>query len=143
MEEQTEIISNNEMKLATIDLGKKQKQENERKYRDEAEEIEAKISQLQKEKREKLYLARSLLDDIDRMSQEHRDVQYLISQSKDKKNEISKQYKDKSGKKSECSQTIKNFQLELHKLELQINRRSENLKYQPLYRPNSNKKGKY
>ena len=79
MEEQTEIISSNEMKLTRIELEKKQK-------RDEQEQIEAQIKQLQKEKREKSELKRSLIDDIDRLSQEHRDVQSLISQSTYKKN---------------------------------------------------------
>jgi DNA gyrase/topoisomerase IV subunit A len=62
MEEQTEIISSNEMKLTRIELEKKQK-------RDEQEQIEAQIKQLQKEKREKSELKRYLIDDIDRLSQ--------------------------------------------------------------------------
>ena len=131
------------MKLTRIHLKKKQKQENERKCRDEKEQIKANIIQLLKEQREKSDLERSLLDDIDRMSQEQSDVQYLISQSKYKKNEISKRYEDEFGKEKECSQIINNLQLELYQLELQINQRSENLQYQPRHRPNSNESGKY
>ena len=143
MEKQTDIIADIEKELTRLELEKKQKRENERKCRDEREKIETKIQQLQKESNEQLDLERSLLDDIDRMSQTERDVQYLISQSKCKKNEISKQYKDESAKERECSQTINSLQLELHKLELQINRRSENLQYQPRQMPNSNENGKY
>jgi DNA-directed RNA polymerase alpha subunit len=79
MEEQTQIISGNKMKLTRIELEKKQK-------RDEQEQIEAQIKQLQKEKRETSELKRSLIEKIDRLSQEHRDVQFLISQSTYKKN---------------------------------------------------------
>jgi ABC-type phosphate transport system auxiliary subunit len=81
MEEQTQIINSNNIKLTNIELEKKQKLENERTCRDEQEQIEAQIKQLQKEKRKKSELERSLIDDIDRLSQEHRDVQCLISQS--------------------------------------------------------------
>jgi chromosome segregation ATPase len=143
MEKQTDIIADIEKELTKLELEKKQKRENERKCRDKREKIEAKIQQLQKESSEQLDLERSLRDDIDRMSQTERDVQYLISQSKSEKNKISKQYKDESGKERECSQTINSLQLELHKLELQINRRSENLQYQPRQMPNSNENGKY
>ena len=143
MEKQTDIIADIEKELTRLELEKKQKRENERKCRDERKKIETKIQQLQKESSEQLDLERSLLDDINRMSQTERDVQYLISQSKCKKNEISKQYKDESGKERECSQTINSLQLELHKLELQINRRSDNLQYQPRQMPNSNENGKY
>ena len=90
MKEQTEIISSNEVKLTRIDLGKKQKRENERKCRDEQVQIEAKIKQLQEEKRKESDLERSLLDDIDRMSREHREVEYIISEAKYKKGELSK-----------------------------------------------------
>ena len=145
MKEQTEIISSNEVKLTRIDLGKIQNQENERKCRDEQVQIEAKIKQLQEEKREKSDLGRSLQDDIDRMSQEHRNVQFLISQSTYKKNELSKRHEDEFKKKEEYSRKINNLKLELAKLELQINRRSENLQNQPKHRqrPNSNDNGKY
>jgi chromosome segregation ATPase len=136
MEEQTEIISSNEMKLTRIELEKKQK-------RDEQEQIEAQIKQLQKEKREKSELKRFLIDDIDRLSQEHRDVQSLISQSTYKKNELSKRYEDEFGKEKEFSQTINNLESELHNLKLQINQRSAIHQYQPRHRPNSNNNGKY
>jgi hypothetical protein len=43
----------------------------------------------------------------------------------------------------ECSQKINSLQLELHKLELQISRRSENLQYEPRQMPNSHENGKY
>jgi chemotaxis response regulator CheB len=105
MEEQTEIISSNNMKLTNIELEKKQKLENERNCRDEQEQIEAQIKQLQREKRKKSELERSLNGDIDRLSQKHRDVQYLISQSTHKKNELSKRYEDELGKEKEFSQT--------------------------------------
>ena len=81
MEEQTQIISSNNMKLTNIELEKKQKLEKKRNCRDKQEQIEAQIKQLQKEKRDKSELERSLNGDIDRLSQKHRDVQYLISQS--------------------------------------------------------------
>jgi chromosome segregation ATPase len=138
IEKQTDIIADSEQKLTRLELEKKQKQENELKYRDEREKIEVKIKQLQKESSNKCDLERSLHDDIDRMSQAERNLQYLISQSKCKKNEISKQYKDESGKERECSQTINSLQLELHKLELEIN-----FQYQHRQRPYSNENGKY
>ena len=145
MEEQTQIINSNNIKLTNIELEKKQKLENERNCRDEQEQIEAQIKQLQKEKRKKSELERSLNGDIDRLSLEHRDVQYLISQSTHKKNDLSRQHEDEFKKKTEYSQKINNLELELAKLELQINRRSENLQYQPKHRqrPNSNDNGKY
>lgn len=149
IEEQREIINSKEVKLTRIDLEKKQKQENERKCRDEEEQIEAKIIQLQKEKRAKSDLGRSLREDIDRMSQEHLEVQYLISQFTYKKNELSKRYTGESEKEKECSQTIYNLQIELHKLELQSKQRSANRHYDldrgqiPRQRPNGNENGKY
>ena len=145
MEEQTQIISSNNMKLTNNELEKKQKLEEERNCRDEQEQIEAQIKQLQKKKRDKSELERSLNGDIDRLSQKHCDVQYLISQSTHKKNEFSKRYEDELGKEKEFSQKINNLKLELAKLELQINPRSENLPYQPKHRqrPNSNDNGKY
>jgi hypothetical protein len=47
-----------------LELEKKQKQETELKYRDEREQIEAKIKQLQEEISNKCDLERSLRDDI-------------------------------------------------------------------------------
>ena len=143
MEKQTDIIADIEKELTKLELEKKQKRENERKCRDEREKIETKIQQLQKESSEQLDLKRSLRDDIDRMSQTERDVQCLISESKSEKNKISKQYKDESGKERECSKKINSLLLELHILELQINRRSENLQYERRQMPNSNENGKY
>ena len=143
MEEQTQIISSNKMRLTRIELEKKQKLENERKCRDEQVKIEAKIKQLQEEKREESDLERSLLDDIDRMSREHREVEYLISEAKYKKNELSKRYEDEFRKEKEFSQTVNNLELELHTLKLQINQRSEIHQYQPRNRPNSNNNGSY
>ena len=145
MEEQTQIISSNKMKLTNIELEKKQKLESERNCRDEQEQIEAQIKQLQKEKRKKSELERSLIDDIDRLSQEHRHVQFLISQSAYKKNELSKRHEEEFKKEKKYSHKINNLELELGKLELQINSRSENLQYQPRHRqrPNSNENGKY
>ena len=143
MKEQTEIISSNEVKLTRIDLGKKQKRENERKCRDEQVQIEAKIKQLQEEKREESDLERSLLDDIDRMSREHREVEYIISEAKYKKGELSKRYEDEFRKENEFSKTINNLESELHNLKLQINQRSAIHQYQPIHRPNSNNNGKY
>ena len=139
----TDIIAAIEKELTRLELEKKQKRENERKCRDEREKIEANIQQLQKESIEQLDLERSLRDDIDRMSQTERDPQYQISKTRCEKNKVSRQYNDESGKKRECSQTIISLQLELHKLELQINQRSENLQYQPRQMPNSNENGKY
>ena len=98
---------------------------------------------MEKESSVKKESERSLRDDIDRMSQEERDVQDIISQYKCKKNDISRRYDYESGKERECSQKIKNLKLELHKLELQINQRSENPQYQPRQMPNSNENGKY
>ena len=143
MEKQTDIIADIERELTKLELEKKQKRKNERTCRDKREKIKAKIQQLQKESSEQLHLERSLRDDIDRMSQTERDVQCLISESKSEKNKISKQYKDESGKERECSKKINSLLLELHILELQINRRSENLQYQPRQMPNSNENGKY
>ena len=143
MEEQTQIINSNNIKLTNIELEKKQKLENERKCRDEQVKIEAKIKQLQEEKREESDLERSLLDDIDRMSREHREVEYLISEAKYKKNELSKRYEDEFRKEKEFSQTVNNLELELHTLKLQINQRSEIHQYQPRNRPNSNNNGSY
>jgi chromosome segregation ATPase len=136
MEEQTQIISGNKMKLTRIELEKKQK-------RDEQEQIEAQIKQLQKEKRETSELKRSLIEKIDRLSQEHRDVQFVISQSTYKKNELSKRHEEEFKKEKKYSHKINNLEFELGKLELQINPRSENLQYQPRQRPNSNENGKY
>jgi chromosome segregation ATPase len=130
IEKETDSIADSEKELTTIKLEKEQKKTNERKCRDEAEQTEAKIKQLQKESSVKRKLERSLRVDIDRMSQEERDVQDLISQSKCKKIDISRRYDYESGKERECSQTIKNLKLELHKLELQIYKRSENIQCQ-------------
>ena len=143
MEEQTQIISSNKIKLTNIELEKKQKLENERNCRDEQEQIEAQIKQLQKEKRGKSELKRSLIEKIDRLSQEHRDVQFLISQSTYKKNELSKRHEEEFKKEKKYSHKINNLEFELGQLELQINPRSENLQYQPRQRPNSNENGKY
>jgi chromosome segregation ATPase len=45
IEKQTDIIADSEKKLTRLELEKKQKQETELKYRDEREQIEAKIKQ--------------------------------------------------------------------------------------------------
>jgi chromosome segregation ATPase len=79
IKKQTDIIADSEKKLTRLELEKKQKQENELKYRDEREKIEAKIKQLQKESSNKCDLEKSLRVDIHRMSQTERNLQYLIS----------------------------------------------------------------
>ena len=138
IEKQTDIIADSEKKLTRLELEKKQKQETELKYRDEREQIEAKIKQLQEEISNKCDLERSLRDDIHRMSQTECNLQYLIFQSKCTKREISKRFQDESLKDRKCSQKINSLQLELHKLELQIN-----FQYQPRQWANSNENGKY
>ena len=138
IKKQTDSIVDSEKELTKINLEKTQKQKNERKCRDEGEQIEAKIKQLEKESSVKKELERSLRVDIDRMSQEEHDVQDLISQFKCKENDISRRYDYESGKERECSQKIKNLKLELHKLELQINQRSEHIQCQHRQRPTSN-----
>ena len=138
IEKQNDIIADSEKKLTRLELEKKQKQENELKYRDEREKIEVKVKQLQKESSNKCDLERSLHDDIDIMSQAERDLQYIISQSKCRKKEMSKRHQDESLKERKCSQTINSLQLELHKLELEIN-----FQCQHRQRPYSNENGKY
>ena len=138
IENQHDIIADSEKKLIRLELEKKQKQENERKCREEREKIEVNIKQLQKESSNKCDLERSLHDDIDIMSQAERDLQYQISQSKCKKKEMSKQLQDESLKERKCSQTITSLQLELHKLEIEIN-----FQCQHRQRPYSNENGKY
>ena len=138
IEKQNDIIADSEKKLTRLELEKKQKQENELKYREEREKIEANIKQLQKESSHKCDLERSLHDDIDIMSQAERDLQYVISQFKCNKKEMSKRLQDESLKERKCSQTINNLQLELHKLGLEIN-----VQCQHRQRPYSNENGKY
>jgi hypothetical protein len=89
-------------------------QETELKHRDEREQIEAKIKQLQEEISNKCDLERSLRDDIHRMSQTECNLQYLIFQSKCTKREISKRFQDESLKDRKCSQKISNVFLMLH-----------------------------
>ena len=127
IEKQTDSITDSEKELTRIKLEKTQKKKNEQKCRDEGEQIEAKIKQLEKESNVNKELERSLRVDIDRMSQEEGDVQDIISQSKCKKNDISRRYHYESVKERECSQTIENLKLELLNLELQIDLRSGNI----------------
>jgi len=138
IEKQTDIIADSGNKLTRLELEKKQKQETELKYRDEREQIKANIKQLQKESSNTCDLERSLRDDIHRMTQTERNLQYLISQSQRTKREMSRRHQDESLKEKKCSQTINRLQLELHKLELQIN-----FQYQPRQWAYSNENGKY